>query len=97
MPRSAARAIAASVSRCPSPVPCSAGSTATDRSSAPQVSRTLRSNRGRVYDVEDARAFLTESGLDVDVLAPQVEGRFLSAFVRASKPAASCCGPSCCA
>jgi len=51
----------------------------------------------RVYDVEDARAFLTESALDVDVLAPQVEGRFLSAFVRASKPAASCCGPSCCA
>jgi SAM-dependent methyltransferase len=49
----------------------------------------------RVYQIEDARAFLTESGLDVDVLAPQVEGRFASAFIRASKPAA-CCGPACC-
>ena len=52
----------------------------------------------RVYDVEDARAFLTDSGLDVDALAPQVEGRFASAFIRARKPAAAaCCGPACCA
>ena len=52
----------------------------------------------RVYQVEDARAFLTESGLDVDRIAPQVEGRFASAFIRARKPeAASCCGPACCA
>jgi SAM-dependent methyltransferase len=52
----------------------------------------------RVYDVEDARAFLTDSGLDVDALAPQVEGRFASAFIRARKPtAAACCGPTCCA
>jgi arsenite methyltransferase len=51
----------------------------------------------RVYKVEDARAFLTESGVDVDRLAPQVDGKFASAFVRASKPEArSCCGPSCC-
>ncbi len=52
----------------------------------------------RIYDVEDARAFLTESGLDVDALASQVEGKFLSAFVRARKPETprSCCGPSCC-
>ena len=40
----------------------------------------------RVYRVEDARAFLTESGLDVDRVAPQVDGRFASAFIRARKP-----------
>jgi SAM-dependent methyltransferase len=51
----------------------------------------------RIYKVEDARAFLTDSGVDVDRLAPVVEGRFASAFVRASKPAKSCCGPECCA
>ena len=52
----------------------------------------------RVYDVEDARGFLTESGLDVDALAPQVQGRFASAFIRAQKPAASqCCSTDCCA
>ena len=52
----------------------------------------------RVYRVEDARAFLMESGIDVERIAPQVEGRFVSAFVRAQKPAAkTCCGPDCCA
>ncbi len=51
----------------------------------------------RVYNVEDARAFLTSEGVDVDAIAPQVEGKFMSAFVRASKPQASCCGPDCCA
>jgi ubiquinone/menaquinone biosynthesis C-methylase UbiE len=40
----------------------------------------------RVYKVEDARAFLSDSGLDVDEIAPQVEGRFASAFIRARKP-----------
>ncbi len=49
----------------------------------------------RVYRVEDARYFLSESGVDVDAIAPQVDGRFLSAFIRAQKPAA-CCGPGCC-
>jgi len=52
----------------------------------------------RVYRVEDARAFLADSAVDVDRIAPQVEGRFASAFIRAQKPeAASCCGPGCCA
>jgi SAM-dependent methyltransferase len=52
----------------------------------------------RVYQIDDARAFLTETGIDVDAMAPQVEGRFASAFIRATKPAAkSCCGPDCCA
>jgi arsenite methyltransferase len=51
----------------------------------------------RVYRVEDAREFLSGQGLDVDALAPQVDGKFLSAFVRAEKPAAkACCGPTCC-
>ena len=51
----------------------------------------------RIYKIDDARAFLTESGVDIDRLAPQVEDKFASAFVRARKPEAkSCCGPTCC-
>jgi SAM-dependent methyltransferase len=49
----------------------------------------------RVYNLEDARTVLSGHGIDVDAIAPQVEGKFISAFVRATKPAA-CCGPSCC-
>ena len=49
----------------------------------------------RVYDVDDARAFLSEAGVDVDALAPAVKDRFVSAFVRARKPGA-CCGTECC-
>jgi SAM-dependent methyltransferase len=51
----------------------------------------------RIYDIEDARVFLTEAGIAVDEIAPQVEGKFLSAFIRATKPKAICCGPDCCA
>ena len=52
----------------------------------------------RIYRAEDARAFLSGQGIDVDSIAPQVDGKFMGAFVRAQKPAAdSCCGPSCCA
>ena len=43
----------------------------------------------RVYSVEDARQFLTAEGIDVDAVAPQVEGKFASAFIRAKKPARS--------
>ncbi len=50
----------------------------------------------RVYDIEDARAFLTGQGIDVDAIAPRVQGKFMSAFIRATKPA-SCCAPGCCA
>jgi arsenite methyltransferase len=51
----------------------------------------------RIYRVDDAREFLSSSGVDVDAIAPQVDGKFMSAFVRAVKPAAKqCCGPSCC-
>jgi SAM-dependent methyltransferase len=53
----------------------------------------------RVYRVEDAREFLSGKGIDVDAIAPEVDGKFMSAFIRAVKPAsaASCCGPTCCA
>jgi hypothetical protein len=51
----------------------------------------------REYSVDDARAFLTSEGLNADALAQEVEGRFISGFIRATKPAAkSCCGPTCC-
>src|SRR5262249_17493641 len=50
----------------------------------------------RVYGVEDARAFLAGQGLDVDAMAKEVEGKFISAFIRATKSAA-CCTPGCCA
>jgi arsenite methyltransferase len=50
----------------------------------------------RVYSIEDARAFLEAEGLDVASLAGEVEGKFISAFVRARKSATPCCGPGCC-
>ncbi len=52
----------------------------------------------RVYRVEDAREFLSGQNIDVDAIAPQVDGRFMSAFVRAVKPPrkATCCAPTCC-
>jgi ubiquinone/menaquinone biosynthesis C-methylase UbiE len=43
----------------------------------------------RIYRLEDAREFLAASGVDVDAIAPQVDGKFMSAFVRAVKPAAT--------
>ncbi len=43
----------------------------------------------RVYKVEDAREFLAGEGLDVDALAAEVDGKFMSAFVRAAKPQAA--------
>jgi arsenite methyltransferase len=67
----------------------------------------------RVYDIQDARDFLTGAGLDVDATAEQIEGRVISAFVRARKPehvdrnprpastlaavGSGCCAPGCCA
>jgi arsenite methyltransferase len=66
----------------------------------------------RVTDLRigDAREFLTAEGIDVDAMAPQVDGKFMSAFIRAVKPstdiaeipgkakakANNCCAPSCC-
>ena len=43
----------------------------------------------RVYKVEDARQFLSAQGVDADAIAPQVEGKFVSAFIRAKKPSVS--------
>ncbi len=62
----------------------------------------------RIYRMEDAAAFLAGSGLDEAMLSSEIDGRFMSAFVRAKKPDApasreldvaseSCCGSECCA
>jgi arsenite methyltransferase len=53
----------------------------------------------RVYRIEDAREFLSSSGIDVDAIAEQVDEKFMSAFVCAVKPKRAqeaCCGPTCC-
>jgi ubiquinone/menaquinone biosynthesis C-methylase UbiE len=54
----------------------------------------------RVYKVEDAREFLSSAGIDVDGIASQLDEKFMSAFVRAVKPAnatnKACCEPTCC-
>jgi SAM-dependent methyltransferase len=51
----------------------------------------------RVYQVDDARAFLAAAGIDVDRVAAEIEGKVASAFIRARKPEArACCGPACC-
>lgn len=54
----------------------------------------------RIYRVDDAREFLSAEGIDVDSIASELDGKFMSAFVRAVKPASAgakaCCGPTCC-
>ncbi len=53
----------------------------------------------RIYSVEDARAFLANAGPGLIEMAKKVDGRFMSAFVRAVKPGGAqerCCGPTCC-
>jgi SAM-dependent methyltransferase len=54
----------------------------------------------RVYKIEDAREMLAASGMDVDAMAPHVDGKFMSGFIRAVKPTGvsekSCCAPTCC-
>ena len=49
----------------------------------------------RIYHIEDARAFLAAEGINVDAIAPKVENKFMSAFIRAIKPA-GCCAPARC-
>ncbi|HEX4165741.1 MAG TPA: arsenite methyltransferase [Bryobacteraceae bacterium] len=63
----------------------------------------------RIYDIEDARAFLSSQGVEVDAIAPAVADKFMGAFIRAKKPddepaslseastqAKGCCAPGCC-
>jgi len=50
----------------------------------------------RVYRVEDGRELLSCQGIDVEAIAPLVDGKFMSGFVRAQKPGTSCCVPGCC-
>ncbi len=52
----------------------------------------------RIYRVEDAREFLCGQNIDLEAIAPQVDGKFMSVFVRAVKPQKKepCCGPTCC-
>ena len=62
----------------------------------------------RIYEAKDAEAFLTGSGLDAATFAAQIDGKFMSAFIRATKPTGlkalaalpkkegACCGPECC-
>jgi ubiquinone/menaquinone biosynthesis C-methylase UbiE len=53
----------------------------------------------RIYRAADAKQFLHEAGLSDDGTLARVDGRIMSAFIRASKPAAAtraCCGPTCC-
>jgi SAM-dependent methyltransferase len=49
----------------------------------------------RIYRIDDARTFLDGHGIDVDALAPHLDGKFMSAFVRARKPT-TCCASDCC-
>jgi arsenite methyltransferase len=54
---------------------------------------------GGVLAAGDTREFLSGQSVDVDAIAPLVDGKFMSAFVRAVKPqrtTEACCGPTCC-
>jgi SAM-dependent methyltransferase len=59
---------------------------------------TIEIEPTRIYRIEDAREFLSGQNIDVDAIAPQVDGKFMSAFVFAVKPQRKepCCGPTCC-
>jgi arsenite methyltransferase len=52
----------------------------------------------RVYKLEEAQEFLEAAGFDAETVGPQIDGKFASAFIRATKPAAktACCSPACC-
>ena len=50
----------------------------------------------RIYQATDAREFLATAGIDADTISPEVDGKFMSAFIRAVKPKEACCGPTPC-
>ena len=50
----------------------------------------------RIYQGQDIRDFLAGTNLSAESIIPQIEGKFAGAFIRAKKPAASCCEPTCC-
>jgi len=50
----------------------------------------------RIYQGQDVLDLLSGTNLDAESIVAQVDGKFASAFVRAQKPAVSCCGPDCC-
>ena len=56
----------------------------------------------RVYESADAAAFLAGSGLDAAEYAREIDGKFVSAFIRATRPVrasgapTACCAPGCC-
>jgi ubiquinone/menaquinone biosynthesis C-methylase UbiE len=53
----------------------------------------------RIYSAEDAREFIIGAGLDVETVANEIDGKFMSGFIRAVKPTdtRSCCAATCCA
>jgi arsenite methyltransferase len=53
----------------------------------------------RIYSAEDAREFLMGAGLNIETVAQEIDGKFMSGFIRAVKPGQtkSCCAPTCCA
>jgi SAM-dependent methyltransferase len=82
-------------------VGCVAGALEEDEYRAKLASagfETIEVEPTRIYRIEDAREFLSGQSIDVDAIAPQVDGKFMSAFVRAVKPQRKepCCGPTCC-
>jgi ubiquinone/menaquinone biosynthesis C-methylase UbiE len=52
----------------------------------------------RIYRSEEAKEIFAQEGIDFNTIAPQIDGKFMSAFIRGVKPAGakSCCGPTCC-
>jgi SAM-dependent methyltransferase len=50
----------------------------------------------RIFTAEDAKEFLMGAGLDVTRVAHEIDGKFISGFVRAVKPTTACCAPGCC-
>ena len=69
-----------------------------DEACGGRIRRASTSSRPASTTSTMPAGFLADQGVDVDAIAPQVDGKFMSAFIRATKPlAAACCAPGCCA